>query len=93
VKLRWKQTDGNELMELVVPLADRGPAFIDAPADLRFAAAVAAFAMILQGSDQKGEASLPLVASIAGGSLGRDEGGQRAEFLELVRKAEVLQGR
>jgi hypothetical protein len=29
-----------------------------------------------------------MVAKIAGGSLGRDEGGYRAEFLDLVRRAD-----
>jgi Ca-activated chloride channel family protein len=46
--------------------------------------------MILRGSDQKGEATLPLVAKIAASGLGRDDGGYRAEFLDLVRKAESL---
>jgi Ca-activated chloride channel family protein len=50
---------------------------------------VAAFGMILRESDQRGEATLPLVAKIAAESLGRDEGGYRAEFLDLVRRAEA----
>jgi Ca-activated chloride channel homolog len=89
VKLRWKRPDGDTSTLLEVPLADRGGAFATAPADLRFAAAVAAFGMILRESDQKGEATLPLVAKIAAESLGRDEGGYRAEFLDLVRRAEA----
>jgi hypothetical protein len=36
-----------------------------------------------------GGATLPLVAKIAGGALGRDESGYRAEFLDLVRRAEA----
>jgi Ca-activated chloride channel family protein len=89
VKLRWKRPDGDTSTLAEVPLADRGAAFDEAPADLRFAAAVAAFGMVLRGSDQKGAATLPLVAKIAGGALGRDDGGYRAEFLDLVRKAEA----
>ena len=89
VKLRWKQPDGDTSTPLEVPLADQGGAFATAPADLRFAAAVAAFGMILRESDQRGEATLPLVAKIAAESLGRDEGGYRAEFLDLVRRAEA----
>ena len=88
VKLRWKRPDGDTSTLLEVPLADRGGAFTTAPADLRFAAAVAAFGMILRESDQRGEATLALVAKIAAESLGRDEGGYRAEFLDLVRRAE-----
>jgi Ca-activated chloride channel homolog len=88
VKLRWKRPDGDTSTLLEVPLADRGGAFATAPADLRFAAAVAAFGMILRESPERGDATLPLVARIAGAALGRDESGYRAEFLDLVRRAE-----
>lgn len=92
VKLRWKRPEASESTRLEVPLASRGPAFDEAPVDLRFAAAVAAYGMILRGSDQKGEASLPQVAKIAASAFGGDDGGYRAEFLDLVRKAESLGG-
>ena len=92
VKLRWKRPDGDRSVLREVPLTDAGAAFSAAPADFRFAAAVAAFGMILRGSDRRGEATLPLVAAMAAGSLGRDEGGYRAEFLDLVRRAGTLGG-
>ena len=90
VKLRWKKPDGDTSTLLEVPLAEKGGAFAAAPADLRFAAAVAAFGMILRESEHKGTATLPFVAEIAGSSLGHDAGGYRAEFLDLVRKAEAV---
>jgi Ca-activated chloride channel family protein len=93
VKLRFKAPDGDTSMLREYPLADRGAAFDAASADLRFAAAVAAFGMILRGGDHAGSFSLDDVARIAGRALGRDEGGYRAEFLDLVRKAAELQGR
>ena len=92
MKLRWKRPDGERSVLREVPLTDAGAAFSAAPADFRFAAAVAAFGMILRGSDRRGEATLPLVAAMAAGSLGRDEGGYRAEFLDLVRRAGTLGG-
>jgi Ca-activated chloride channel family protein len=46
--------------------------------------------MILRDSEHKGTATLPLVAEIAGSAMGRDAGGYRAEFLDLVRKAAGL---
>jgi Ca-activated chloride channel family protein len=92
VKLRWKKPDGDESTLEETVLGERGGAFEQASGDLRFAAAVAAFGMILRDSAYKGDATLPLVARIAGGSLGRDAGGYRAEFLDLVRKAEALSG-
>lgn len=90
VKLRWKRPDGDTSQLDEVPLSDRGGAFETASGDLRFAAAVAGFGMILRGSAHKGDATLPLVARIAGSALGRDVGGYRAEFLDLVRRAESL---
>ena len=90
VKLRWKQPEGDASTLDEVPLVDRGGAFEQASADLRFAGAVAAFGMVLRNSEYKGEATLPLVAKIAAGALGPDRGGYRAEFLDLVRKAETL---
>ena len=93
VKLRFKQPDGETSTLREYPLADAGGRFADASADLRFAAAVAGFAMILRNSDDAGSFTLDDVARIATRSLGRDEGGYRAEFLDLVRKANALTGR
>jgi Ca-activated chloride channel family protein len=90
VKLRWKKPEGDASTLDEVPLVDRGGAFEQASADLRFAGAVAAFGMVIRNSEYKGEATLPLVAKIAAGALGPDRGGYRAEFLDLVRKAETL---
>jgi Ca-activated chloride channel homolog len=90
VKLRWKKPEGDASTLDEVPLVDRGGAFEQASTDLRFAGAVAAFGMVLRNSEYKGEATLPLVAKIAAGALGPDRGGYRAEFLDLVRKAETL---
>jgi Ca-activated chloride channel family protein len=90
VKLRWKKPEADTSTLLEVPLEDKGGAFDAAPADLRFAAAVAAFGMLLRESEHKGTATLPLVAEIAGSALGRDRGGYRAEFLDLVRQAEAV---
>jgi len=89
VKLRFKQPEGDASRLLEVPLANRGGAFDDASADLRFATAVAAFGMLLRGSEHAGDATLPQVARIAGAALGDDPGGYRAEFLDLVRRAEA----
>ena len=88
VKLRWKRPDGDTSTLKEVPLANRGGEFEAASTDMRFAAGVAAFGMILRGSEQRGEATLPFVAKIAGNAVGPDAGGYRAEFLDLVRKAE-----
>ena len=52
--------------------------------DFRFACAVAAFGHLLRGSEYTGEATLESVMQLAEGSLGRDPGGYRQEFLALL---------
>ncbi|HED65151.1 MAG TPA: DUF3520 domain-containing protein, partial [Planctomycetes bacterium] len=58
--------------------------------DLRFAASVAAFGMLLRGSRFAGSATLEDVMSWTARSLGADPFGYRAEFLDLVDRAERL---
>ena len=62
----------------------------DASEDYRFAAAVAAFGMLLRDSDYKGDATYKQVLTLAQDALGPDEHQYRAEFLKLVRKAKNL---
>ena len=58
--------------------------------DFRFAAAVTEWGLVLRQSAYKGGATLEQAASIARGALGRDQGGYRAEFLDLVRASQKL---
>jgi hypothetical protein len=62
--------------------------FEEAPADFRFAAAVAEFGMLLRDSPYKGAAKLPMVIAWADGAKGEDP--ERAGFVELLRKSESL---
>jgi Ca-activated chloride channel family protein len=90
VKLRFKRPDGDTSMLREVPLAERGGDFTAASADLRFAAAVAGFGMLLRTSEHAGDATYGWVAATASKALGADAGGWRTEFLDLVRRAESL---
>ncbi len=84
VKLRYKDPDGRRSRLIERPVLDR----VDDPStDLRFAAAVAAFGMILRDSEHCGDFTLRDVARLAGGSLGEDREGYRREFLNLVELA------
>ncbi|MFM7519613.1 MAG: von Willebrand factor type A domain-containing protein [Planctomycetota bacterium] len=91
VKLRYKQPERRDSVEREFPLVDAGGSFDSASDDLRFASAVAAFGMLLRDSAHAGDATLPRVAEIAGGAIGADPGGLRAEFLDLVRLAGGVQ--
>jgi secreted protein with Ig-like and vWFA domain len=93
LKLRYKEPDGETSKLLEYPLKDHGHSFHSASPDLQFAAAVASFGMILRGSEHRGSGNLAAVAEIASASLGNDPGGYRAEFVDLVRKAQTLGAR
>jgi Ca-activated chloride channel family protein len=90
LKLRFKQPDGEKSELIEFPLKQEAKKFGAASENLRFASAVAAFGMILRGSDHRGGATMSAVEEIAGASLGKDPSGYRTEFLELVRKAREL---
>ncbi len=90
VKLRYKKPDENksELIERAV--TDTSETFETAPADLKFAAAVAEFGMILRDSEYKGSGTLDAVLEWAQQAKAKDSNGYRAGFIELVRKAQTL---
>lgn len=85
VKLRYKSPGENSshLMEHVVTGMERSP--VQASANFRWSAAVAAFGMLLKESPYVGEFSHDDVLSLAQGARGEDEAGYRSEFLNLVR--------
>jgi Ca-activated chloride channel family protein len=93
LKLRYKQPAADQSSLMEVPLPDRGQAFQSASPEFRFAAAVAAFGMILRDSPNRGDADLGKVLEWAKSGLGDDKGGYRAEFLQLVDRARALHGK
>jgi Ca-activated chloride channel family protein len=90
VKLRYKQpsADNSLLMEKVLPYSSQE--ITAAPEDFRMAASVAAFGQLLRHSAFKGTATYDQVLSWAGNARGEDTEGYRAEFLQLVKKAMLL---
>jgi len=88
VKIRYKAPEGDVSRKLEFPLRDAGPvAFAKGSTDFRFAAAVAAWGMILGDSPERGTATFTDVLGWAEGALGEDAGGYRGEFLGLVRRS------
>ncbi|MCB2406413.1 YfbK domain-containing protein [Hymenobacter lucidus] len=90
VKLRYKEPQGltSRLLERTL----RGPAKSVAQAsdNLRFAAAVAQFGMLLRQSDYRGTATYGSTEQLAQAARGTDADGYRAEFVRLVKLAEGL---
>jgi Ca-activated chloride channel homolog len=93
VQLRYKQPRADTSELLAVPFTDGGQGFEQAAPDLRFAASVAAFGLCLRASPQRGSATLGDVREWAERALGRDEHGDRREFLRLVDLAAGLSNR
>jgi Ca-activated chloride channel family protein len=91
VKARYKLPDGWFSKKREWSVMDAGAHLAQASADFRFAAAVAAFGMILRDSPHRGIADHDLVLRLAGDALGDDRNGYRRGFLEIVRKARALQ--
>lgn len=90
LRLHYKEPDGNASKLMEVPVTDSGKGLIASTADFRFAAGVAEFGMILRGSPYKGAATYASVIELANGARGTDPGGNRREFVEIVRKARTL---
>jgi len=85
IKLRYKKPDGEKSVLMEIPFKQKVIAFNKASEKLRFSSAVAAFGMLLRGSEYRGDASLDRVIEIAQNARGDDEEGYRAEFTRLVK--------
>ena len=92
VQLRYKLPDHNDSKLLTYRLADQGLRLEGASTDFRFSAAVAAFGMVLRGSQYKGNASFDHVLSWASDSQGPDLDGYRAEFIRLLQTSKTIAG-
>jgi Ca-activated chloride channel family protein len=87
VKLRYKAPDGEKSTPMDVPVRASSAA---ATANLRFAAAVAEFGMLLRNSPYKSRATWTQVEELATANRGEDADGYRAEFVRLAGVAASL---
>ena len=92
VQLRYKAPDHNNSQLLTYALIDQGLELEEASTDFKFSSAVAAFGMVLRGSQHKGNASFDQVLSWASDSQGPDLDGYRAEFIRLVQSSKKIMG-
>ncbi len=88
VKVRYKDPTGSEsrLLERRV-----GDTVVDTSDDFRFAAAVAAWGMLLRESEHCADFTLNDVSRMARGALGDDPHGYRADFVALVDRARSIE--
>jgi Ca-activated chloride channel family protein len=92
VRVRYKLPGESKsrLAEQPVRPATARATLAAAPADQRFAVAVAAFGQRLRGEPQVSDYSYADIATLANDARGADTDGYRAEFVKLVRMAESL---
>ncbi|MHA6731865.1 vWA domain-containing protein [Devosia sp. A369] len=93
LKMRYKlpDSDVSQLIETpVTPSVVYGD-IAEVSDDMRFAAAVAAFGQKLKGSDYGSAMDWDGVEALARSGKGADEAGYRAEFIQLIKTAALLQ--
>jgi len=91
VKLRYQQPTGTGASRLVSRTVRREDG-ARGNENLRFAAAVAEYGMLLRNSEYKAQSSWENVLTLARQNLGSDPGGYRAEFLRLAEVARGMSG-
>ncbi|MBK9035916.1 MAG: von Willebrand factor type A domain-containing protein [Myxococcales bacterium] len=91
VRIRSKAPDGDRATEEAFAMPT-GPAasFDTAPADFRFAVAVAGFADVLRGAEDAQRWSLAKIAAVARATAAGDA--DRRELVELIERARSLRG-
>jgi len=88
LELRYKQPTSDESASMTeFTLRDKEKTFEQASCDFRFAAA---FGMILRDLQYRRNATLAKFEKYPVGAIGNDDEGDRAELLDLVRKASQL---
>ncbi len=87
ILVRGSAEQVSQVQKLLLDLGETGSS---ASPDFNWAAAVAAFGMILRDSQFRGHANFDMVLELAQSSKGEDKSGRRAEFIELVKTAKSL---
>jgi len=94
VSIRYKLPEGSRSSLIETPVRDQPMTWERASNDLRFAAAVAAFGMVLRESPNKGTATFDSALDVALGAVEQTPQSNtpdyRTEFVELIRKARAL---
>ncbi|MEH2063649.1 MAG: von Willebrand factor type A domain-containing protein [Nostoc sp.] len=91
VKLRYKLPQDSTSQLITQTIQDDDLRSDQIPStNLRFAAAVATFGMLLRDSEYKGNANYDLVMNLATQGKGEDQEGYRGEFIRLVEQSRRL---
>jgi Ca-activated chloride channel family protein len=92
IKVRYKQPDGSTSKLLEKPVRNNPVSIEEVSDNLRFAAAVVEFGMILRESQYKGSSTLDGAARLARSAKGEDEDGYRSELIRLIGTVKDMRG-
>jgi Ca-activated chloride channel family protein len=90
VKLRYKEPKEEQSKLLTVGMMDNAQDIAGASDNLKFAASVVEFGLLLRDSRYKGSASIGSVVNLANTARSNDLNGYRGEFIDLVGQARRL---
>ena len=90
VKFRYKKPGDTTSKLITHPVTLTASHFADASTNFRFAAAVAAFGMVLRDSKFKGDATLASAVALAKSAKGTDDEGYRAECIKLIESCQLM---
>jgi len=90
IKLRYKMPDGNTSLLLEKPVRGFVGEFVNASDNLKFAAAVVQFGMLLRDSESVGTSTFEGAALLARSARGEDEDGYRSELIRLIETAKDM---
>jgi Ca-activated chloride channel family protein len=90
VRLRWQPPGGGEATEIAVEARGAAPTLAKSSDDVRFAAAVAGFGMLLRASEHRGDATWKSVRDLARDAAGGDT--RRLQLVALIETAARLSG-
>ena len=90
LRLRYKPNTGGPSKKKSYPVAANHHTDASASNDIRWAAAVAEFSMLLTDSKHKGAATWKHCLEMANNAIGKDTEGYRAEMLGLIGKAQAV---
>jgi Ca-activated chloride channel family protein len=90
LKLRYKDPADSTSQLLQQVVTDKFMELNATSDNFRFAAAVAAFGLLLRDSEFKGQASYAGVLALAENARGKDLEGYRVEFINLVKSSQLL---
>ncbi|MFK8162088.1 MAG: von Willebrand factor type A domain-containing protein, partial [Lewinella sp.] len=90
LRLRYKPNTGGPSKKESYPVASNHHTDEAASNDIRWAAAVAEFSMLLTDSKHKGAANWKHCLKMANNAIGKDTEGYRSEMITLIGKAEAI---